>query len=169
MKLIDLTSQRFGRLVVQNLIGRLTSGRHLWRCRCDCGQEVEVVGHSLKTGNTQSCGCYQRDRAATASRKHRTPPAINKLYNGYRQNAKKKGRVFELGRTEFQFLIQSPCQYCGVKPANGVDRLDSSSGYTSGNCTPCCHFCNRAKGDRTLEEFFSWAKRFSTFTLGSLQ
>ena len=56
----DLTGQRFGSLMV---IGRAeaTAKRNtrnvIWRCRCDCGNEIETFGFSLKNGDTTSCGC----------------------------------------------------------------------------------------------------------------
>ena len=28
-----------------------------WHCRCDCGSEIDVLGMSLKNGDTKSCGC----------------------------------------------------------------------------------------------------------------
>ena len=64
----DLAGQRFGRLVV---IERDESKcRTAWLCHCDCGSEVATTSLSLKSGNTFSCGCYQRDRAAEAKTKH---------------------------------------------------------------------------------------------------
>lgn len=33
------------------------NGCIVWKCRCDCGNIVEVRGTSLKNGNTKSCGC----------------------------------------------------------------------------------------------------------------
>lgn len=30
---------------------------HQWRCRCSCGNEVIILGPSLKSGNTRTCGC----------------------------------------------------------------------------------------------------------------
>ncbi len=38
-KFIDLTGQRFGRLVVVGCADRDNRGRAKWRCRCDCGKE----------------------------------------------------------------------------------------------------------------------------------
>lgn len=35
---------------------------------------------------------------------------------------------------------------------NGVDRLDSSMGYTPDNCVPCCWECNNMKGASLTEE-----------------
>ena len=61
---IDLTGKRFGNLVV---IARANdhiskSGKTktvVWRCRCDCGNEVEVQGLNLRNGHIKSCGCYR--------------------------------------------------------------------------------------------------------------
>jgi hypothetical protein len=54
--LVDLTGQRFGRLMVVEFAGRQRRGA-LWRCRCDCGAESVVLGCNLKGGKTRSCGC----------------------------------------------------------------------------------------------------------------
>ena len=55
-KTVDLLGQRFGRLVVTEYAGS-RNGRAVWRCKCDCGNEVDVFSSYLKTGDTQSCGC----------------------------------------------------------------------------------------------------------------
>jgi len=56
-KLVDRTGQRFGKLVAIEQAGRNALKKVLWKCRCDCGNEVNVVSGSLVTGNTESCGC----------------------------------------------------------------------------------------------------------------
>lgn len=54
----NLVGQRFGKLVVLELLDeRSSSGKTMYRCRCDCGNEVNVVGNSLTTYHTLSCGC----------------------------------------------------------------------------------------------------------------
>ena len=57
----DLTGQRFGRLVALAPTDRRELGSVVWRCRCDCGNEVEVSEGALITGNTVSCGCYKKE------------------------------------------------------------------------------------------------------------
>lgn len=56
---------RFGRLTVLNQIEDHISKSGLrkaqWLCRCDCGNEVPVIGTNLKRGNSTSCGCYQHE------------------------------------------------------------------------------------------------------------
>jgi hypothetical protein len=56
-RLIDLTGQRFGKLVVVEYAGRNERRESLWRCVCDCGNESIVRGDVLRRGTTESCGC----------------------------------------------------------------------------------------------------------------
>lgn len=55
----NLTGQRFGKLVVLNLIGFSETNKAIWHCRCDCGRETDVRACNLISGNTSSCGCLQ--------------------------------------------------------------------------------------------------------------
>jgi hypothetical protein len=65
---LDLTGQRFGRLIVLE-VAETRKGVLWWRCRCDCGVEVEVRSQQLRIGQAKSCGCLRREvgRARTAS------------------------------------------------------------------------------------------------------
>jgi hypothetical protein len=58
---IDLTGQRFGRLVVVSLSDEsyLKNRPAMWNCKCDCGNEIVAWSHALKSGNTRSCGCLR--------------------------------------------------------------------------------------------------------------
>lgn len=61
-KKLDLTGQRFGRLVVIRVSGeRTNSKRVIWECKCDCG-EFSFVSHSnLRNGHVKSCGCLRKE------------------------------------------------------------------------------------------------------------
>jgi hypothetical protein len=61
-KLIEMTDQRFGRLLVMERSGRDAKGQATWRCLCDCGKNITASGTSLRSGNTMSCGCLRRER-----------------------------------------------------------------------------------------------------------
>ena len=61
VKKIDLTGQRFGRLVVVGETEERRGGHVLWECRCACGNVILVVATSLKTEKTKSCGCLQSE------------------------------------------------------------------------------------------------------------
>jgi predicted RNA-binding Zn-ribbon protein involved in translation (DUF1610 family) len=55
----EMIGKQFGRLTPVEVIG--TKRIHLvYRCVCECGNEVEVLGNSLRSGNTKSCGCIRR-------------------------------------------------------------------------------------------------------------
>lgn len=56
---IDLTGQRFGRLVA--LCSKSFNGRLKWLCQCDCGNQVWVNTGGLRNGGTKSCGCLNKE------------------------------------------------------------------------------------------------------------
>lgn len=67
MKLIDLTGQQFGHLLVLKRDFETQRAKHCdkpyWQCQCDCGNIVSVLGRSLREGDTISCGCQAKIRA----------------------------------------------------------------------------------------------------------
>lgn len=57
----SLIGEKFGKLTVIERSENI-SGKVAWRCLCDCGQETNVRGDSLKSGNTSSCKkCYLKE------------------------------------------------------------------------------------------------------------
>ncbi len=48
---------RFGKLTVESDTGLRKSGYVVWRCRCDCGKELNVSTKDLKNGKSRDCGC----------------------------------------------------------------------------------------------------------------
>lgn len=57
MARIDLTGQRFGRLVVLEYFTKVLR----WHCQCDCGNTTEVLSHNLRNASTRSCGCLGKE------------------------------------------------------------------------------------------------------------
>lgn len=53
----DLSGMCFGRLVAETATEIRQHGNVVWSCRCECGNTILVAGHSLRSGNTRSCGC----------------------------------------------------------------------------------------------------------------
>jgi hypothetical protein len=142
-----------------------------YSCRCECGKPCVVSRGYLHDGRNpvKSCGCA------------RTAPGnqmdITRIWNTYRRDARRRGIAFDLPRTTFEGMLRLPCHYCGVGPSNctprtahgggflytGIDRVDSSSGYTESNTAPCCATCNRAKSDSSVEAFRAWIKRLRSW------
>lgn len=67
----DLTGCMFGKLTV---IGRDYSKKNgvYWLCQCNCGNPElkSVITHSLNSGLTLSCGCYNREQIKNRSQTH---------------------------------------------------------------------------------------------------
>jgi len=72
----DLQGQKFGRLTVLEQLSEEEKRQHLpssfliWRCRCECGNIIEVVSGNLRSGNTKSCGCFGLERKEEMHYRH---------------------------------------------------------------------------------------------------
>ena len=66
METEDLTGQKFGMLTVMERVEDYVTpkGIHFpqWLCKCECGNEKVIVGYSLKSGATRSCGCLRKEK-----------------------------------------------------------------------------------------------------------
>lgn len=49
--------------------------------------------------------------------------------------------------------LENQCVYCGSMDKIGIDRVDSTVGYTDDNSVPCCSQCNFMKCDTNFEDF----------------
>lgn len=169
--LIDLTNKKFGRLTV--LCRAPNRGKQTyWLCKCECGNEKEIQGNSLKDGKVRSCGCYHSECCSNQHKIEYGLASKKQIFNAYKQHAKKRNILFELTFDEFINLCEKNCYYCDSEPSNiqkgngngsfkynGIDRVDNTKGYTLDNVVSCCEICNKAKRDLSCEEFFDWAKR----------
>jgi 5-methylcytosine-specific restriction endonuclease McrA len=140
-----------------------------WMARCDCGNIREVRGSEAALGKIKSCGTckYHTDmlsEAASAGAKLRGwTKSIRVQHLRYIKSAVKRGIEWRLSPEEFLTITKKDCTYCGSPPRiyeskpnygkgrtvktlmNGIDRLDSSLGYVTGNVVPCCGTCNKMK------------------------
>lgn len=55
----DIRGKRFGMVVAEEMVGKTSEGRSIWRFRCDCGKEFEAPSASFvrNTKPVRSCGC----------------------------------------------------------------------------------------------------------------
>lgn len=56
-KIVDLTNQHFGNLIALYPTEKRSGSHVMWHCKCLCGKELDIDGHSLRMGLSQSCGC----------------------------------------------------------------------------------------------------------------
>jgi len=170
-KLIDETSNRYGRLIVLERRGSTKHGQARWLCECSCGNLVIVKGTSLRSGNTKSCGCLQKER--TNKLVPSGEASFSQLLAQMKYSAKRRGYEWQLTKEQAHVFMQQPCFYCGIEPSrqinsiycnrahlyNGLDRIDNERGYMIDNVVPCCSKCNYAKHTMCQEEFKNWICR----------
>lgn len=147
-----MTGRRYGRLVVSHPVERHKSPNgtnHVkWLCVCDCGTEIVADGASIRSGNTHSCGCLHRERAATITYRHGhsrvgSVAAEFKIWCGIRKrctNPKCKSYPNYGGRgitlcAAWLWDFQAFLDHVGPRPSNShsIDRIDNSKGYEPGN------------------------------------
>jgi len=91
---------------------------------------------------------------------------IDYHYSNYKRSAAAKQLAFEIDKETFIILVTSPCHYCGIvqeKGFNGLDRMDSTVGYVTGNCVSCCQMCNYMKVSLSASIFVERAEHIATF------
>lgn len=73
-RFVDLSGKRFGKLLVLKRANPIISNSgktvQMWKCRCDCGNEVTVRHNCLQSGHTTSCGCYHKEKFGDINRTH---------------------------------------------------------------------------------------------------
>lgn len=57
----DVTGQKFGRLTALKATEKRINKKVVWLCKCDCGNEVEIISTYLNRGTTRSCGCLSKE------------------------------------------------------------------------------------------------------------
>lgn len=53
----SLVGKKYGKLTVVEEVGKNKYGKTICKCKCDCGNTVNVLSNSLRIGHTTSCGC----------------------------------------------------------------------------------------------------------------
>lgn len=88
-------------------------------------------------------------------------------YRQYLGRANKKSLTFELTVEEFEAICKGKCCYCGSFNKIGVDRKDSSLGYTIDNVQSCCGTCNWMKQSTRHEDFLKHVDKIYRFCLST--
>lgn len=183
--MINMAGQKFNRLTVikeaeRDKTYKGDSSRR-WLCRCECGKELIVSRRSLLHGRSKSCGCLRIELNRKQAKERRLPgksAAEKRLFRRYLTSAKSRNLEITLTLSDVIEITKQNCYYCNQEPNqvtktirnndiehilihNGIDRIDSSKGYTLNNCYPCCLICNQMKMDLSMTEFFSQIKKIA--------
>lgn len=185
---VILPGQKFSRLTTIYYRNGTHNRRGKWFCLCECGEHTEVGTQNLNTGGTKSCGCLNRE---SASKKADKLIAGRRKYEPRIASARRRWQSYcyndpiNISFDEFMIISQQNCFYCGIAPFlsfnsgneqrssakkkaegafiyNGMDRIDSSKHHTIDNIVASCYDCNRAKNNRTVQEFLDWISTIKT-------
>ena len=150
-RVIEMEGRKFGRFFVMSRARNNARGSAMWNCRCDCGVERVVLGASLRSGNTNSCGCLNREITSRVNTKHGLSNHV--LYNRWESivqrctnpNDKKykyyggRGIVICDGwRNDFKAFYDW-CLDNGYDEKLELDREDNDGNYEPSNCRFITH------------------------------
>lgn len=150
---LDLSGQRFGRLVAKERIYTNNQGNAMWMCVCDCGNTTIVNSQKLKTGHTTSCGCLKRDlviKRNIAGRVHsneiRKNSRLYRIYYGmlsrcynskdekhYKRYGALGVQVCKEWRDSFE-AFETWALTHGYEPTLSIDRINPFGNYEPDNC-----------------------------------
>lgn len=137
---------RFGRLVIQERVGK--TAPTILLCQCDCGGSTVADYRNLRSGKILSCGCLHREnmeaRATHGATKGRTETPEYSVWAGIRkrcfnENCKSYpdygGRgigMCERWKSNFHDFLSD----MGARPSplHSIDRVDNNGDYEPGNC-----------------------------------
>lgn len=140
--IIDHTGKKYGRLYVKGFAGNDKFGHSKWKCRCDCGAEVLVIGDNLKRGISNSCGCYVRDKNTTHNMTHHKLYSVwkamvsrchNKKDRFYHNYGKRGICVCREWRDSNALFFEWAMTH-GYKEGLVIDRVDNDGPYAPWNC-----------------------------------
>ena len=158
---IDLTHQRFGRLVVLWRTGE-EDRRHdyKWLCECDCGNITRVGYYNLLYNYVKSCGCLKMEMAIEQA-KRMGKMTIHSCTHGDSPHGKRRRtleiwknmnrRCFDLKSSSYKYYGKRGITVCdewknnylafkewalssGYKNNLTIDRINSRGNYEPNNC-----------------------------------
>ena len=141
MALKNEIGNTYGYLTVIERAENTKEGRAMWKCKCKCGNETIVLGKHLRSGNTKSCGCYQRERAAQAN--------MDRVGSLVGQKFGKLTVVCENGFITHASGKRSRIYYCECECGNIVPSAQHQY-LAYGDLTSCG--CIRSKGEYQIEQ-----------------
>lgn len=186
--LVDPTRKRFKTIIrPDHKCGRLTTIRYLgvlpdkggtwWLCKCDCGNEVEILGSHINQRRRRSCGCSKLAFGPLNIKWGGHGEISAAFWGRIRLNAESRKVPIEISIEEAWDLFlkqERKCRLSGeqlemLEPQGktlrtaSLDRIDSSKGYTLDNIQWVHKDINMMKQDHSDEDFLNWIDKIYHF------
>ena len=132
------------------MVGANNRRHNVWLCRCDCGNEVEVIATDLTTGHTCSCGCLMRETASKTMTTHgKTGTRLNVVWQGMLARCNNQhhksyknygGRGIKVCDEWLDFTAFEEWAFANGYDENAprgqctLDRIDNNGNYEPNNC-----------------------------------
>ncbi len=141
---LELTGQRFAKLIVVSFSRMDERQQSKWNCLCDCGNICEVAGTNLRRGTTHSCGCFVGDRNREIRTTHgRKRTAEYRIWGGMKQRCRNEnyqsyprygGRGIDYCERWESF--ENFFEDMGERPSSehSIGRIENDKGYYKDNC-----------------------------------
>lgn len=141
MAAIDLTGQRFGKLIAVEKLGVNKWRAMVWLCACDCGGFTKAQAADLRKGNVRSCGCtHYKDRQTLGGK----PTRLYRIWKNMKKrcyNAQNHDFLYYGARgitvcdEWHEFLpFQSWAMANGYTDILTLDRINNDGNYEPANC-----------------------------------
>lgn len=141
---IDLTGHVYKRLTVLRETTPTTYPRK-WECLCECGTIKTILGASLRSGLTQSCGCLNKEILSEKGTIH--GDCRSRLYSIWHNMKQRCGNPKNTGYPFYGALGITVCaewenftnfkewaDLSGYNDGLSIDRREGSKGYFPNNC-----------------------------------
>ncbi len=143
--------QKFNSLEATEHLGQNNLGKSIYRFLCDCGGSVDLVGASVKSGNTKTCGCKWATTHITHGlhehplyqKYHDMKSRCSNENNKFWKNYGGKGVRVRWGSFE-EFYEWSLAN--GWQPGLSIDRIDPNGDYEPTNC----EYVTRSENSRRM-------------------
>ena len=142
---IDLTGQRFGRLVAMYRVPGFTKDTR-WHCRCDCGNEVSIRRLTLRNGTATSCECYHNEIAGENFKTHGlSGTRLHHIWEGMKHRCYLKNdvgfhkyggrgiKICDEWKSDFKAFYEWS-MLNGYEENLTIDRIDCDGDYSPENC-----------------------------------
>lgn len=161
----DKTGKRYGALIAEKRLSKTGAGDYLWRCRCDCGDSLVVLGGLLHEHRRGCPTCSRNSQASKVTRhglknhhlyrawrkmKERCHSDSDKQYKDYGQRG-----IFVCleWRESAKCFLDWALSHPTYKPNLQIDRIDNDGPYSPTNChfVTCKENCNNRRSSRFIE------------------